>query len=384
MPDCVVVGGGIIGTATAFELTRRGASVTILEARTLASMGSGWTLGGVRQSGRHPAELPLALAAVDIWPKLDTILGCSVEYRQRGNLRLARTEAEAAIVRKLVADQRDAGLDLCFLADNSAVRDVAPAISRTIVAASFCPSDGHANPIKTVRAYADAARQGGCNIREQVAVTGIETRGNRVTGVRTSDGSLACDTVVVAAGVHSPSLLEPLGLALPLEPHVVSVLQTSPAAPQFDQVFGVANADCAGRQEVDGRFRVTTGIGRWPHPIEGWTRDQLRPSCATIATMINRIGAVLPILGDLTIADMWSGLIDLTPDALPVVDAPEVCSGLVVAAGFSGHGFGIGPIVGQLVADLASGREPALPLDAFKLSRFGGGIAEQAPLTLHG
>lgn len=184
--------------------------------------------------------------------------------------------------------------------------------------------------------------------------------------------------------MHTPKLLAPLGLSLPLKPQIVSVLQTVPARLQFDQVFGVANADSAGRQEADGRFRVTTGIGDWPHALDGWTQDQLQPSCATVATLIGRVAGVLPVIGEVGTARVWGGLIDLTPDALPVIDAPGAVDGLVVAAGFSGHGFGIAPVVGRLAGALALRTTPALSLAAFRLSRFANRSTSQAPLTLHG
>src|SRR5262249_10557684 len=136
--EVVIVGGGISGTAAAYELARAGAAVTLLEQGELASMASGRTLAGVRQSGRHPAELPLAMAAVRRWPTLHEDLGADVEYRQRGNLRLARTPEEVPVIAGIVEEQRALGLDLAYLPDNAAVRAVAPALSETILAASFC------------------------------------------------------------------------------------------------------------------------------------------------------------------------------------------------------------------------------------------------------
>src|SRR5580765_6388557 len=111
----VIIGGGITGTATASELAREGHDVTLIDKTGIAAMASGWTLGGVRQSGRHPAELPLARAAVGIWGGLHETLGADVEYRRGGNLRLARTPAEVDVIRRIVANQQAQGLDLTFL-----------------------------------------------------------------------------------------------------------------------------------------------------------------------------------------------------------------------------------------------------------------------------
>ncbi|WP_237214118.1 NAD(P)/FAD-dependent oxidoreductase [Falsiroseomonas oryziterrae] len=382
--DVVVIGGGITGVAAAYELARAGASVILLEKDRLAAMASGWTLGGVRQSGRDAAELPLALAAVRRWADLAEELGADTGYRRRGNLRLARDAAEVERIRRLVAEQRALGLELEFLPDLASVRAVAPAIGPAVLAASFCPTDGHADPLRAVRAYAGAARRLGADIREGVAVHAIELASGRVRGVATKAGPIAASRVVVAAGMHAPELLAPLGLGLPLVPKVVTVLQTVPLAPCFDPVFGVANADCAGRQELDGRLRVTTGIGDWPHDVGSWSEEMLMPPAGELMRLIARVSDILPVVGQARVARVWGGLIDLTPDGLPVLDAPPHVAGLVVAAGFSGHGFGIAPVSGELAADLALGRRPAHELAPFRLDRFAAGAAGTVGLTLHG
>lgn len=384
MPEIVIVGGGIVGTTTAYWLAAEGHGVLLLEAHTIAAMGSGWSLGGVRQSGRDPAELALARAAVALWPSLEERLGHDVEYRKRGNVRLARTPDEVEVIRGMVRDQRALGLDVTFLPDNGSVREVAPAVSEHVLAASFCPTDGHANPPLTTAAFADAAKRRGAILREGTAVRRVAVEGGRVSGLETSDGFVPAGTVVLACGILTPDLLSPLGITLPIEIRCTTVLQTEPIGQCLDQVFGVANADCAGRQQVDGRLRVSSGVGRWPGTAATWRQTDLTPSADAASRIVSLVGHVLPALRTARVHRLWSGLIDLTPDALPVIDRPAKVDGLVVAAGFSGHGFGIGPATGQVVADLALERTPRLALDAFRLSRFAGSSNKQSPLTLHG
>ena len=380
----IVIGGGITGAAAAAELAREGHAVTLIEKHHIAAMASGWTLAGVRQSGRHPAELLLARAAVAIWARLAGTLGADVEYRQTGNLRLARNPAEVEVIRVLVRDQQALGLDLQFLPDNAAVRAVAPAMSRAVLAASFCPTDGHANPVKTTQAFARFARTHGAAIREGVAALAIQAEGDRVTGVDSSAGFIEADRDIVAAGVNTPALLAPLGIDLPLSVRVVHVVQSEPLPISLLPAFGVANADCAGRQQVDGRLRFT-GNGRdWPGDPAAWSEHSLAPTAADVESIVARVGHVLPIAAQAPIARTWGGLIDMTPDALPVLDAPAHLSGLVVAAGFSGHGFCLGPVSGLLCADLALGRIPRHDLSAFRLARFSGPESTTAELTLHG
>lgn len=383
--EIVIIGGGISGAAAAYELARHGAKVVLLEQGELASMASGWTLAGVRQSGRHPAELPLAMAAVQRWAGLSDELGADVEYRREGNLRLARTPEQAPEIERVVATGRDQGLDLTFLPDNAAVRAIAPALAETIVAASFCPSDGHANPTKSVQAFAAAAERHGAAIRTGTAVLSIVAEGGRVRGVRTADVTIAADVVVVAAGVHSPALIQPLGIDLPLRIGVVGAILTVPLLPMLAQVLGVAGADLAGRQQVDGRLRFTGGGRTWQHALSDVAEsyDLVQPPAGEIAGIVARVSAVLPAFADAPIARVWGGLLDLTPDALPVIERSPRIDGLVIAAGFSGHGFCLGPVTGQIIRELVLDGAAALPIEPFASNRFAT-VDAREEATLHG
>ncbi len=383
--DVVVIGGGISGAATAYELARAGATVTLLEQSTLASMASGRTLAGVRQSGRHPAELPLAKAAVERWATLGEELDADLEYRREGNLRLARTPEEAPVIAGMVSEQRALGLDLAFLPDNAAVRAVAPAIAESVLAASFCPTDGHANPTATVQAFADAATRLGATIVTGSTVTTVEAAGGRVRGVRATTGDVAADRVVVAAGVFTGRLCAPLGIDLPIEVSSVGVIQTEPLPPLIAQVLGVASADFAGRQEVSGRFRFTGGGEPWPHDLSELAEgdDITMPKVNAVTSALNRAVDVMPALGEARVARVWGGLLDMTPDALPIIELSPGIEGLIVAAGFSGHGFCLGPVTGRIARDLALDGATAFPIEPFRLSRFAG-VTETATATLHG
>jgi sarcosine oxidase subunit beta len=386
LPDVIIIGGGISGVAAAYALAREGVAVTLLEQHGLAAMASGWTLAGVRQSGRHPAELPLAMAAVEMWQRLGEELDADIEYRQGGNLRLARDDVESHTIQRMVDEQRALGLDLEFLDGNAAVRAVAPAVSEAVIAASFCPTDGHANPTLTVRAFARAAERHGAEIRVGEKVEAIAAACDHVIGVRTREKTYKAAKVVVAAGIHSPALLAPLGLALPLDLKMVTVVRSRPQPRLFDQVFGTANAVCAGRQEVTGRFRITGGIRDWDGAMDetdtGWPR--LRPSLSAVRGVIERGSFYLPAFGEAPIDDVWAGLIDMTPDGLPVIEAAPEIDGLIVAAGFSGHGFGIGPTTGSLLRDLVLETSPSLSLAPFSRARFAPNVQEPIEPTLHG
>jgi glycine/D-amino acid oxidase-like deaminating enzyme len=167
--------------------------------------------------------------------------------------------------------------------------------------------------------------------------------------------------------------------------HEVAVLRSAPAERVLLPVIGVANADCAGRQEVDGRFRATSGLLAWDGDYnDDCGRPVVRPSAAAIATVVERFGAVVPCFRQARIDTIWAGLIDLTPDALPVLDAPESVAGLAIAMGFSGHGFCLGPVTGQIMASLVRGEAPALPIAPFRLDRFATLPVRAEAVTLHG
>ncbi len=356
--DVVIIGGGISGTAAAYELARAGVRVTLVEKGMLASMASGWTLAGVRQSGRHPAELPLARAAVRRWMTLDMELDAQTEYRQDGNLRLARTPDEVPVIETMVRAHQAAGLDLIFLPDNDAVRTVAPAIAETVRAASYCATDGHANPTRTVRAFAAAAERCGATILTETEVTGINTAGGAVRGVETTRGPFPADVIINVAGVYADRICRMVGLDLPLITAHVAVVQTIPVPPLLVPVIGVANADM---------------------PL---TADAIQPTVDAVTAVLMRGCAILPTLRETRIAQVWGGLLDMTPDGLPVIEATAV-EGFIVAAGFSGHGFCLGPVTGQVLRELVTRGAASLPLAPFHLARFAGSEQQVTP-TLHG
>lgn len=377
----IIIGGGISGTAAAYELARHGVSVTLLERGGLASMASGWTLAGVRQSGRHPAELPLAQAAVNRWEHLAGELGADVEYRQGGNLRLALEPDDVPAIRQVVTDGNAAGIPMTYLESVAEVHEVAPALTSHLTGASYCPSDGHANPQRAVDAFAAAAQRAGADIRTGVGVLGIETDGRRVTGVQTSTGSIACERVIVAAGVYTPRLLDPLGIHIPFHIVVVPAIQTEAVSPMLEQVLGIPTGRFAGRQQADGRFRLTGSSVPWM--ATSHTADNVMPTLTQLLDTLAWSTRLVPSLEDVRVTSIWGGLIDKTPDALPVIEACPEIDGLVVAAGFSGHGFCLGPVTGEILADLATEGTTRHPIGPFARARLDT-IAAPEAVTLHG
>lgn len=385
--DVIIIGAGISGAASACHLARAGHKVVVIDRYGPAAMASGWTLAGVRQSGRHPAELPLAKAAVALWETLDEDLGAPTHYVRKGNIRLARDADEYRQIRQMVADQGRDGLDLTFLPDNAALREVAPAVSPAIPGASFCASDGQADPHASVAAFVGAATRAGAVFRSGEAVGELLVKDGRVLGVRTNKQDYFAPCVILAGGFMGNELLAPHGYSVPIEVRMVTVLRSVPTERVLEQVIGVAAGNWAGRQEVSGRFRVTSGGQPWHGQIDVVSdgRPAVRPPMATLSAVAAEMERLLPGTTVTPIEDVWAGLIDMTPDALPVLDHAPGIQGLVLGMGFSGHGFCLGPITGRILSGLALEEAAEFDLTPFAATRFNSsGHEAREVMTLHG
>jgi sarcosine oxidase subunit beta len=377
-PDVVIIGAGISGVSSALSLAEAGAKVEVIERYYPAAMASGWTLAGIRQSGRDERELDLARAAIGKWETLDEQLGIKTGYVQSGNLRLARNSNEAHTISTLVKNQKLRGLTIELL-DQKSIAEVCPSLSRNINAASFCPSDGHANPIATVKGFRSAAERLGVQFRTGTSVRKINIslnkNNNKCTkkfhSLITSNGRVFAGSCILAAGVEVNTLLKTIGLQIPIKTPLVAVIETESLPPIISPVIGVANADLAIKQQSNGKILFTSG-GEFTKI--GLSEENgspiVSPPMKIIGNTIKRAIDVLPILSRTPIRRTWGGLLDLTPDSLPILDQVSNIEGLIIASGFSGHGFGIGPAVGDILADLTLQKAPKWPIEAFRYDRF--------------
>ena len=373
-PDVIIVGAGIVGCATALALAEAGAKVEVIERYHAGAMASGWTLAGVRQSGRDAAEMQLAKTAVKIWETLDLRLDAMTGYRQTGNLRLARTEIETEIIRNIVHLQAVEGLPIELL-DAQQARTIAPALSEEFLLASWCPTDGHADPLQTVQGFQKAAERLGVKFRTNTIVTGIGTdfrNGcHQFNAIETASGSIVAGNAMLATGVQTNLLLRNLGVCIPMATPLVSAFQTIPVTSSLDPVIGVANGDLAVRQQIDGRIRFTGGAEQLNAELDlSGQYPVVHPPAASISRVISSVSAILPLVLQTPISRIWGGLLDLTPDALPILDQVPRIGGLYIAAGFSGHGFGIAPAVGEVMATKILGGKTNISLSSFSFDRF--------------
>jgi sarcosine oxidase subunit beta len=271
-----------------------------------------------------------------------------------------------------VAKQRAGGLDVYMLYGDE-VREVAPGVAPSMLAGAYCPTDGHANPIWTTKAFADAAVRHGARLLERTPATGLLVEDGRVRGVQTPDGLHAAERVIVAAGVWSERLCAEIGVTLPIEPDPPQMLLTTPFPHGLDPVVGCVGKLLSLKQLRTGQYLVGGG---WPasayldreRPIALNRESSVTGSAATCA-------AVWPVLQQAGVVRVWAGLEARAADDVPILGGVPGVDGLLVATGFSGHGFALSPYIGVLLAELATTGQTPLPIDELELRRFedGGG-----------
>jgi sarcosine oxidase, subunit beta len=363
--EVAVIGGGVMGASIAYHLARAGAAVTVLERRAIAAAASGASAGGVRQQGRDPRELPLAMHACARWATLEAELDADVHYRRQGHLSLIERAADRPALDAAVARQRAAGLDIVVV-EGDELRALAPAVSPHVLAGSYTRDDGHADPARTTRAFAAAAERAGATIRTGATVTGLASTGGRVTGVATDARLVAADITVLAAGAWSTALAATVAVRLPIEPMGLQMIRTQPVSHCLDQVVGCVGRNLSFKQLPSGAFLIGGG---WPGD---WSLDDSRGTVrpASIFGSALDASAIIPAVRAAPLDAAWVGIEARTADEVPILGPVQGLNGLVLATGFSGHGFALSPAIGQVISELIVAGQPSIPLDALALTRF--------------
>lgn len=412
--EVAVIGGGIIGVCTAYWLAARGVAVTLLEKGEIAAEQSSRNWGWVRSMGRDLAEIPLALASLRLWDDWRTTLGEDTGFTRTGiwyACENPRQQAEqAAWLRGASAFGATARL-----VEGAELRRLQPEGARAgWSGALFAAHDGRAEPHLASAAIARAARRLGARIFTRCAVRGVTTAGGRVAALVTERGELPCSSVVLAGGAWSSLLCKSLGIRLPQLKVLASVLRTPPMPGGPEQALGASRY--AFRKRADGGYtiaqrsanlapitpdsfrylgdflpalgrqyrEVRVRLGRefldeWRLPSR-WDLDGLspfercrvldpQPSPAILAEARTALAEVFPFFRDLRVAQSWAGAMDVTPDAIPVIGPVAQLPGLYLSTGYSGHGFGIAPGAGHLLADLITGEKPLVDPRPFRFER---------------
>ncbi len=413
----VVIGGGIIGTCAALALAQQGIATVLCEKGMIAGEQSSRNWGWVRKNGRDEREIPLIIESLRLWQGMNETVGAETGFRTSGVLNVAVTDEDRKRHADWLARAQPYQIGSRII-EGEELAALLPGAAQSFKSALYNPTDGRAEPQKAAPAIALAARRLGATILTGCAVRGLDIAGGRVVGVVTERGRIACDGAILAGGAWSRLFCGALGLRLPQLKVLASVLRTAPieGLPEANTWLG----NFAYRRRLDGGYNIANGSAtivplvpdsfrflrdfvplarsarrelklrlngrfmaeartprRWsldaPSPFEAVRVLDPKPDMHSNAQAIARMKALYPAAAGLRVVQQWAGLIDVTPDAVPVISGIDHLPGLTVATGFSGHGFGIGPAAGRLAADLATGRRPIVDPMPFRFSRFSDG-----------
>jgi len=376
--DAIVVGGGIVGLASAVELSDRGVDVTLLERDELGAGSTDRAVGGIRVSFSTPVNVDCSLYSLDVWESFEERFGVDVAFRQHGYLFLARERDTAERFRETAAMARERGAPVEYVDAETAASHCEGIDTDRFVGGTYCPRDGYADPHLALQGYSQAATAAGVDVRTNAPVSDLLTDGDRIVGVECDGEPLRADVVVLAAGAWTAPLAATAGLDLPIAPRrrQVAVVEPERRVPEGDPLTIDLDTGSYFRPERDGRA-IVGGHFAEADPDVDPDRYESGPDVPWAADAVESAGEWTDYFGpESRLAGGWAGLYAVTPDDHAVVDA--VRPGLVVAAGFSGHGFQHAPATGRIVSDLVvdDGTE-VTDLPALSANRFGDGEREE-------
>lgn len=412
--EVVIIGGGIVGVSTAWFLAKQGIDVVLCEKGYIAGEQSGRNWGWVRQQGRDPRELPMMIESMKIWREFAYELGEDVGFTQGGCLFTANDEKQMASLHEWMDTARDFELDTRIIDREELGQQIGSSASRW-VGAMYTASDGRAEPHKATPAIARAAVREGATILTACAVRGIESAAGSVSAVVTEHGTIETSVVMCAAGAWTSYFCRSLDIQVPQLRVRGTVARTAPAAEimtgnLFDDKIGI-------RRRQDGGYSVAHGStldhGLTPSTFrfafkflpalmqeikilrlsigrdffdelalpKRWALDaetefeRMRvlnpePNPRVLKGIRKNLDEVFPQLAEVPIVESWAGMVETSPDVVPMIGEVGDVSGFYIASGFSGHGFGIGPGAGKALAAMLTGADNPIDLEPFRLSRF--------------
>jgi glycine/D-amino acid oxidase-like deaminating enzyme len=409
--DVVIIGGGIIGCSAAYFLARKGISVALLEKGRIAGEQSSRNWGWCRQQGRDQAEIPLSKESLAIWGRLQDEIGADPGFRRMGILKVTRDPAQMAAWERWIEQARPYQIGSRLVGSQEA-QAMTPGCREKWIGGLHTPSDGRAEPAMAAPAIAEAARRHGVSLHQACVARGFETEAGALAMVVTEKGAIRTGAVLLAAGAWSSLFCRRHGLDLPQLLVRASAMRTEPAPAVIEGALG--SPDFSIRRRLDGgytlakpradSFDITPDAFRYlraflplfllerkavrlragraffqapsarrsfdrPTPFEAQRILDPQPDQRVLQQALANLRAAYPALVGIKMAESWAGMIDATPDAVPVISAVDSLPGLHIATGFSGHGFGIGPGAGRLAADLVSGSAPIVDPKPFRYSR---------------
>ncbi|AXV84088.1 NAD(P)/FAD-dependent oxidoreductase [Ralstonia solanacearum] len=367
--DVLVLGGGLMGTTTAFFLRQHGLSVTLLERELVGRQASGTNFGNVRRQGRALHQMPLANRARAIWGRVKALLGEDLEFVPYGHLRVCYTEAQAAVLEQHARDVKPLGLDLeLFTAEQ--LRQRWGIFAPGVVAGSYSPQDGHANPRLAGPAFARAARRAGAHIVEHAEVLQVERDANGFVA-HTADGRrFRAPQMLVACGAWSNRMAEQFGEGVPLEARGPQMGVTEPLpyaiGPSIGLSSPIEHEGLYFRQIARGNIVFGGGLKGPAHADR--IRAYVKPD--NVLRQLRELRRFVPAFEHVQLIRVWSGIEGYTADWQPVMGPSAKVPGLHYAFGFNGEGFAISPGVGETMAELIATGHTSIPLEPYAIGRF--------------
>lgn len=410
--DVVVIGGGIVGAAAAYVLAKRGRSVALVEKGVVGGEQSSRNWGWCRQQNRDARELPLAIRSMEIWDRLAGEIGEDLGFRRCGLVYASNDAAQIAQWERWRQTARQFGVETRMLTGPEASAMTA-GTGRQWLGGVHSITDGKAEPALAAPVLALGARKHGGTIHQGCAARGLDVTNGTVTGVVTEKGVIRTGSVILSGGAWASGFLRHHGIVFPQASIRATSLRTEVAPDWLDAFY---TPEIALTRRLDGSYTIAIsgkgtleltpqglryarqfmpmfvkrlkavelGVGssffNGPEALGGWTLDKETPferirvldpapSPKAMATLLARAHALVPALRNVAVRESWGSYIDSTPDAVPVISPTVGLKGLVLAAGLSGHGFGLGPGAGHLAADLATGETPIVDPRPFRHAR---------------
>jgi glycine/D-amino acid oxidase-like deaminating enzyme len=372
--DTVVIGGGVSGCASAYELAKAGLDVALLERGELNREASGTNAGNVHiqllshlntrpASGEQLAELRAAtrlhIEAAAIWRKLEDELETDLGLRLGGGLMIAESDRDLQLLKQKTSLDQELGLETVLLTGDEA-RRLCPSLSEEVVGAEWCPTEGFVNPLRVAPAFAARAQEQGAEIHVDTAVRAIDVLDRHRFRIQTAGDPFLARTVVIAAGVGAAAIGEMLGLPLPVSGNTLQVHVTEPREPELVQMIQHIGQRLTLKQTQYGTYIIGGG---WPGGSED-TRPARSPQLDTILGNVGLAARLMPGLRDVRLLRSWCGVIPVPAGRPLIIGRYERVPGVFVA--ITGEtGLTLGPVVGRLIAELVQGRTASIAIDAF-------------------
>ena len=352
--DVIIIGGGVVGCAAAYYLAKRGVYATVLDAKEIGSGASSANVGGVRQTCRGPVERPLGLLATEtIWPHLEEELDFDLEYKRSGRLIVFNDEYNEKIAQDMTAQDAEAGLDMRMVYGHD-LRAINPYVAPGVYGAAYCVNDGHANPMRTTLAFYIRAQQMGAKFYRGQKVLSLKMSKGKLSQVITETDVFETERVILAAGFASREIMRSVGIDIPMLSSWAQLAVTEPLPPMFDMYFCVSNGCFQCQQHKNGQI-VFGADGTYDMYDATYARAEVHDFSGPYFSRC--IQEFLTGFEKVKVLRSWSGMLDMSWDAAFTISPVEEVPGLVVACGFTGHGFGISPATGYVLSQLAIGEK---------------------------